>query len=117
MPLWTSSVDERVIETWRKTLAEAMEWVDPRDFRDFFACLEPIAVRDRTLVLEAPTQQTADFVRERYESKLSLALVRVSGGEQTALEFTTRVPVQAELFPLAADRSDRPPVPVQPVNP
>jgi chromosomal replication initiator protein len=92
-----------MIVAWQHTLGIIGSRVDPGDLRDYVSQLEPLAQRERTLFLEAPTQHAADVVERRYMPLIEQELARATRGELTRISLLVRdVAQQQELFPSVA---------------
>jgi chromosomal replication initiator protein len=83
---------------WNEVLACARLQIDPDDLRDFVDRLQPVAERDRTLVLEAPSRLAVQVVQERYRRLLEGCLQEVSEARFANLVLTIRKAKQQELF-------------------
>jgi chromosomal replication initiator protein len=84
---------------WNLVLAEAGALIAGRDRTDYVAQLQPLAERDRTLLLEAPSRLAAEIIGQRYLRVLEDILTRVSGGTLVHVELQVRRATQQELFP------------------
>lgn len=90
---------ENLPSIWDDVLALVALRIDPEDLRAYVDRLRPIAVRDRSLVMEAPSRLAAQVVGERYREAIESALAEVTQARLDRLVLSIRKAKQQELFP------------------
>jgi chromosomal replication initiator protein len=94
-------------KVWARALERLLDGLADMDLRAVLQSLRPMAQRDDSLIVEAPTRLACDVVRERCLEGLQSALARVSEGALRRVVLTVSSGAQQELFP-------PPPVPEKP---
>jgi chromosomal replication initiator protein len=100
---------------WKQSLDILRERIEPEDYDNFIRRLQPVAARDRNLLVEAPSRLAVDLVTERYLNVIEEVLSQTLGSPVRVL-LQPPGAVQQELFPLstaaaasaAAARTHRP---------
>jgi chromosomal replication initiator protein len=85
---------------WHKTLASIADQVDKRVLDEFLGRLNPLRESGDTLVLESPTREVAEAVRNEYALRLGEALSLVTGGRLSQVSIEVQRLGQQELFPV-----------------
>jgi chromosomal replication initiator protein len=87
-------------QAWERSLEILRDRVDPGDYENLIRRLQPLARRDRNLLIEAPNRLAIDVIAERYLNLIEEVLSQTVGGPIHVLLQPPRA-VQQELFPLS----------------
>lgn len=93
---------------WKQSLEILRSRVDPDDYEAHIRRLRPVAARERSLLIEAPSRTAVDFVAERY-LKLIEEVVSQTVGSSVRVVLQPPAAVQQELFPLSVPAASRAP--------
>lgn len=85
---------------WDRSLEILRDRVEPQDYDNYIRRLQPLATRDRNLLVEAPSRVAVEVVTTRYLGLIEEVLSQAAG---TPIRVLLQPPtaVQQELFPLA----------------
>lgn len=87
-------------QAWDHSLEILRDRVDAQDFENYIRRLQPLATRDRNLLVEAPSRVAVEVITTRYLGLIEEVLSQALG---TPIRVLLQPPsaVQQELFPLA----------------
>ncbi len=85
---------------WKESLDILRERIEPEDYENFIRRLQPVAARDRNLLVEAPSRLAVDLVTQRYLNVIEEVLSQRLGSPVRVL-LQPPGAVQQELFPLS----------------
>lgn len=87
-------------QAWDRSLEILRDRVEAQDYENYIRRLQPLATRDRNLLIEAPSRRAVDVITTRYLSLIEEVLSQAIG---TPIRVLLQPPsaVQQELFPLA----------------
>ncbi len=94
-------------EAWERSLEILRDRVDAQDYDNFIRRLHPVAIRDRNLLMEAPTRLAVDLIAQRYLDLIEEVLSQTHGAPIRVL-LQPPGAVQQELFPLAVSATASP---------
>jgi chromosomal replication initiator protein len=87
-------------QAWDRSLEILRDRVEAQDYENYIRCLQPLATRDRNLLVEAPSRVAVEVITTRYLGLIEEVLSQTVG---TPIRVLLQPPsaVQQELFPLA----------------
>jgi chromosomal replication initiator protein len=87
-------------QAWERSLEILRDRIESQDYENFIRRLHPVAVRDRNLLIEAPSRSAVDFITKRYLNLIEEVLSQTAGAPVRVL-LQPPGAVQQELFPLS----------------
>jgi chromosomal replication initiator protein len=89
---------------WKQSLEILRGRIEPGDYESFIRRLQPVAARNKSLLVEAPNKLAVDLVSDRYLSLIEEVLSDVVGSPTRVL-IQAPTSAQQELFPLSVPGS------------
>jgi len=87
-------------QAWKEALHILRDRVEPEEYESLIQRLQPVAARDRNLLVEAPNKLAVDLVTKRYLNLIEEVLSETFGSPVRVL-VQPPTAVQQELFPLS----------------
>ncbi len=74
-------MDERLTDIWRSVLNEIENTLSKPSYETWVKTTKPLALQNKTLIVEVPNEFTKDWLQNHYRTALSDALQKVSSSE------------------------------------
>lgn len=87
-------------QAWKRSLELLRDRIDAQDYETYILALQPLAARDRNILIEVPNRSAIDVITTRYLNLIEEVLSQAVGGPVRVL-LQPPGAVQQELFPLS----------------